>query len=64
MTALAGTGALLRLILRRDRIRLPVWVLAILALSYASADAVRHTYDTQSDIEVYARTIGTSSPQS
>ncbi|MDT5026788.1 MAG: polyether ionophore transport system permease protein [Micromonosporaceae bacterium] len=53
MTAMVGTGPLVRLILRRDRIILPLWVLvfATLPISYASAnaglltnDAARHAY--------------------
>jgi len=60
LTALTGTGALVRLILRRDRIRLPIWILAILGLVYSSAEAVQSTYDTPGDIEVYARTVGSS----
>jgi ABC-2 type transport system permease protein len=53
MTTMVGTGPLVRLILRRDRIILPLWVLifAILPISYASAnaglftnDAARHAY--------------------
>jgi len=60
MTALAGTGALVRLVLRRDRIRLPSWLVAILGLVYASAGAVQGTYNTPGDIAVYARTVGNS----
>lgn len=60
MNRLTGTGALVRLILRRDRVRLPVWVLAILGLAYASAGAVKGTYDTPADVAAYARTVGKS----
>lgn len=40
MNALTGTGQLVRLILRRDRVRLPLWVLAVLGIVAASASAV------------------------
>jgi ABC-2 type transport system permease protein len=60
MTAFAGVGSLLRFVLRRDRIYLPVWILAIVVLTYASAAAVRRTYDTQVKIDSYAANIGSS----
>ena len=60
MTAFTGVGALLRFVLRRDRIYLPVWILAIVGLTYASAAAVRRTYDTPAEIESYAANIGSS----
>ena len=58
--ALTGTGSLVRLILRRDRIRLPIWVLAIVGIVYASAGAVSQTYATPEEIDGYASTMGTS----
>jgi ABC-2 type transport system permease protein len=60
MTAFTGVGALLRFVLRRDRIYLPVWILAVVGLTYASAAAVRRTYDTQVEIDSYAANIGGS----
>ncbi|MBO4207579.1 ABC transporter permease [Micromonospora echinofusca] len=47
--ALAGTGGLIRLVLRRDRILLPLWVLllAVLPASYASTFA--GLYPTQAE---------------
>jgi ABC-2 type transport system permease protein len=60
VTSFVGTGTLVRLVLRLDRIRLPVWLVAILGLVYASADAVQSTYDTPADIAAYARTVGNS----
>ncbi|WP_174150353.1 ABC transporter permease [Microbacterium halophytorum] len=38
--ALTGTGAMLRLALRRDRIRMPVWVLSIAALTAYFCNAI------------------------
>ncbi|MGH3367531.1 MAG: ABC transporter permease, partial [Nocardioidaceae bacterium] len=60
MNALTGTGALLRLLVRRDRLRLPIWVLAIVGLVYSSASAVQGLYPTQADLDLYASTIGDS----
>src|SRR5680860_562806 len=57
---MTGTGALVRLILRRDRIRLPIWVLLIVGIVYASAVAVSDTYSTPDQITAYASTMGTS----
>lgn len=59
-STLTGTGSLVRLILRRDRIRLPVWIVAILALVYTSASAVQGLYSTQAELDAYARTMGNS----
>ncbi|HJR37285.1 MAG TPA: hypothetical protein VJ819_02770 [Nocardioidaceae bacterium] len=58
--ALTGTWPLLRLILRRDRVRLPIWVLAILGLVHASVGAVSATYATAQEIAGYASTMGSS----
>lgn len=60
MTSLNGTGHLIRLVLRRDRIRLPVWIFAQFGLTYASAAAVRDVYGTAAQQQAYARTIGSS----
>jgi ABC-2 type transport system permease protein len=56
-----ATGALVRLILRRDRIRLAVWVLATLGLVWFSAAAVTSIYNTPEARAGYAATV-TSSP--
>ncbi|MFC0624102.1 ABC transporter permease [Kribbella deserti] len=53
-TKLTGTGTLLRLALRRDRIRLPIWVLAIgLGMVYA-VTALGAVYATAADRQVRA----------
>ncbi|MFG1838628.1 ABC transporter permease [Micromonospora sp. NPDC049175] len=53
MTALTGTRHLVRLILRRDRVLLPVWILllAVLPASYASAYA--ELYPTAAERAAY-----------
>lgn len=46
MTALAGTGRLTRLVLRRDRILLPVWLTAVMALAVGLVSGVHSLYTT------------------
>lgn len=50
MTDLEGTGALLRLILRRDRIRIFIWVAAIVLLVALTAVGVKSLFPTQTAI--------------
>ncbi|MGH2444670.1 MAG: ABC transporter permease [Candidatus Limnocylindria bacterium] len=57
---MTGTGSLIRLILRRDRIRVPIWIFAIVAIVFASASAVADLYSTPEQIASYATTLGTS----
>ncbi|GAA0393380.1 exporter of polyketide antibiotics [Acrocarpospora corrugata] len=44
MTALTGTGVLVRLALRRDRLMLPIWILVIAAIPVATASAIAELY--------------------
>ncbi|MBY9075106.1 ABC transporter permease [Nocardioides sp. WL0053] len=60
MSAFTGVGPLVRFVLRRDRVYLPVWVLSLVVLTYVSAAAVRRTYDTPVEIASYAVNMGTS----
>ena len=60
MNGLLGTSALVRLVLRRDRVRLTVWVLALVGITAASAAGVAATYDTPVEIASYQRNIGSS----
>jgi ABC-2 type transport system permease protein len=60
MSTLTGTWPLVRLMLRRDRIRLPVWVLSILVAVYASAAAVQGLYGTQAALDTYDETMSGS----
>lgn len=59
-TSVTGVGHLLRLILRRDRIRLPLWLVGLGGSIVASALAVPPLYDTPEKVAGYARTVGTS----
>ena len=55
MTGLAGTGSLVRLALRRDRILLPVWILVFISFAASSAGATVDLYPTvQSRMELAA----------
>ena len=56
----AGTGHLARLILRRDRIRLPLWLVGLGGIVAISALAVPPIYDTPEKVAGYASAVGTS----
>jgi len=49
MTTLTGTGALIRLALRRDRIRLPLWIAVFAVMAAVSAAATAAIYPTAAD---------------
>lgn len=55
MRSFAGTGTLLRLYLRRDRVRVPVWVLGLVALMLVSVASVTDLYSTQESLDQFAR---------
>jgi ABC-2 type transport system permease protein len=56
--ALAGTGTLIRFILRRDRVRLPVWILAIALSVMGSVASFADTYPTAADRQARADVMG------
>lgn len=56
----AGTRHLVRLALRRDRIRIPVWVIGIIAATGVSASAVKELYTTPEQIGSYASLVESS----
>jgi ABC-2 type transport system permease protein len=58
VNGLAGTGTMIRLILRRDRIRIPVWIFAIVGIILSSAASVIGVYATQAEIDAYASSVG------
>lgn len=60
MTALAGVGQLVRFMLRRDRVFLPVWVVSLVGIVYVSLRAVHGLYDTPEAIAAYANTVASS----
>ncbi|GHC71348.1 ABC transporter permease [Streptomyces cinnamoneus] len=57
---LAGTGTLLRLAVRRDRVMLPVWVVALGLTVMSTASAFRTLYDTASGRAGLARSTNAS----
>ncbi|KAB7746383.1 hypothetical protein GA707_02435 [Nostocoides sp. F2B08] len=57
---LAGTGHLVRLILRRDRVRLPIWLMGLAGVTAASANAVIGLYDTPEERAGYRATVENS----
>ncbi len=61
MQSLKGTGRLVRLALRRDRIKLPMWILSIIAFSLIFIPAVRSVYANDPAGQVgYATTTASS----
>jgi len=58
VSPLRGTGSLLRLVLRLDRVRLLVWLLGIGATAVGSAASLRTLYPDQRSIDQYARLFG------
>ena len=55
---LAGTGRLLRLALRRDRVRLAVWLLGVTGLTVYAAAVLDTTYPTAADRQARAEVMG------
>ncbi|NLU68522.1 ABC transporter permease [Streptomyces sp. HNM0574] len=55
---LTGTGTLVRFALRRDRVRLPVWLLALVLGTLATAQNLAQLYPEPADRAAAARTMG------
>ncbi|MFI5042494.1 MAG: ABC transporter permease, partial [Acidimicrobiales bacterium] len=51
MTSLAGTLALTRFILRRDRIRILVWIVPIVALAALAVVGIEGFFPTQAALD-------------
>ena len=60
MTSLAGTRGLIRLILRRDRFLLPLWVVVLALLPAQTAVAIDQFYDTPAKLRDLYGTIVTT----
>jgi ABC-2 type transport system permease protein len=54
MSTLTGTGALTRSALRRDRVRITVWIAAIVLLVLVTASSTKGLYPTQADLDAAA----------
>lgn len=59
-SALIGTGRLLRLTLRRDRVQLPLWIAGLGGMIAASALAVPGVYNSAEKVAGYAASVGAS----
>ena len=57
MSSFGGTGKLLRFLLRRDRARLPVWILAIGATILGSVASFATTYPSAADRQARAAVV-------
>lgn len=60
MSAFTGTGRLLRLQLRLDRIKLPLWISLTLGLMYISLEQLKVAYTSIEQITLYASTTAPS----
>jgi ABC-2 type transport system permease protein len=58
-STLTGTGALVRFILRRDRVRIPVWLAALTLTTVATAQSFQDLYGDDADRARTAETMGT-----
>lgn len=56
---LAGTATLVRFMLRRDRIRIPLWVGALTLMTVATAGSFSDLYPTRADRQAAAETMST-----
>ncbi|OKK01332.1 ABC transporter permease [Amycolatopsis sp. CB00013] len=57
MSTLTGTGALFRLALRRERLRVPLWTLACAATTAGAAAATADLYPSQRELTVFAEAV-------
>jgi ABC-2 type transport system permease protein len=57
MTAFAGTWALIRFILRRDRVRVPIWIVGIVITVAGTALVLPDTFPTQQDRQTRAELV-------
>ncbi|KAB2346846.1 ABC transporter permease [Actinomadura rudentiformis] len=60
MTSLTGTGGLVRLVVRRDRVLLPIWTLLFGLIPISFVASIRDLYPTAADQAKYASTSGTN----
>ena len=58
MGSFAGTGALVRLALRRDRVMLPIWILVIAGLTAVTASSFAELYPTVQSRQEFAASLG------
>ena len=58
MSSLTGLGRVVRLVLRHDRVRLPLWALALVGFIVSSAASLPPLYPDQESVDDYARLFG------
>jgi ABC-2 type transport system permease protein len=61
MSAFVGTGTLLRLALRLDRVRLPVWLFALALMPVATAAQYTKLYPTEESLQIVSAVISNKS---
>jgi len=54
---LTGTGALIRLVLRRDRVRIPAWLAGLTLATVGTAGSLTQTYPTAAERQTLAATM-------
>ncbi|MFI6814859.1 ABC transporter permease [Nonomuraea sp. NPDC050328] len=54
---MTGTGALVRLILRRDRLIIPLWVLLLAIMPITQTSALGGLYDTDAELQAFAASM-------
>jgi polyether ionophore transport system permease protein len=57
VNSLVGTGSLVRLVLRRERVRLPIWLLVLAVVPIATASSFNQLYPNAQAREAFARSI-------
>ena len=57
MRTLTGVPSLIRLILRRERVKLPVWIVFLTLVPVATAASFAELYPTEASREALARTV-------
>jgi ABC-2 type transport system permease protein len=63
VTLLAGTTRLTRLVLRRDRVRIALWIIAIAGFVVVAASGIKGAFPTASDLEAGAIAVSNSASQ-
>ncbi len=58
MSTLVGTARLTRFVVRRDRLRLVLWMVGLTVVALASAASLRSVYDTPAKVASYVRLFG------
>ncbi|SDB92939.1 ABC transporter permease [Shouchella lonarensis] len=52
-----ATGRLMRFILRRDRLRIPIWLVSIIAITFLTASSLAQLYPSDEERQVIAETM-------